>query len=73
MLLTAKSADDKYLYLSKIEKTQKNLKALRREFSEQTRNTLHSDFDRGYFQALEAYAKLLEHAGPSEHSEPAKK
>ena len=71
--MTAKSTDDKYLYLTKIEKTQKNLKALRKEFAQETKNTLHGDFDRGYFQALESYLKLLEQAGPSEQRPDAKK
>jgi len=60
-----KSTDDKYLYLSKIERTQKNLKTLRRDFAQQAKNALHGDFDRGYFQALESYAKLLEQSGPT--------
>jgi hypothetical protein len=63
LLLTAKSNEDKYLYLSKIEKTPKNFKTLRREFSQQTKNGLHGDFDRGYFQALESYMRKLEHSG----------
>ena len=65
LLLTAKSNEDKYLYLSKIEKTPKNFKTLRREFSQQTKNALHGDFDRGYFQALESYMRKLEHAEPA--------
>jgi hypothetical protein len=69
LLLTAKSNEDKYLYLSKIEKTPKNLKNLRREFSQQAKNALHGDFDRGYFQALESYLRKLERAGPT--AEPA--
>ena len=73
LLLTAKSNDDKYLYLSKIERTQKNLKTLRREFSQQARNGLHSDFDRGYFQALEAYIRVLERSSIPDQSPDAKK
>lgn len=69
LLLTAKSNEDKYLYLSKIEKTPKNFKTLRREFSQQAKNGLHGDFDRGYFQALESYMRKLEHAVPP--AEPA--
>ena len=68
-----KSNDDKYLYLSRIEKTQKNLKTLRREFGQQAKNGLHSDFDRGYFQALEAYIKLLERTGIAEQPTNEKK
>ena len=73
LLLTAKSNEDKYLYLSKIEKTPKNFKALRREFSQQAKNGLHGDFDRGYFQALESYMRKLEHAGPPAEPANAKK
>ena len=70
LLLTAKSTDDKYLYLAKIEKSQKNLKTLRRDFAQQTKNPLHADFDRGYFQALESYARLLEQSGPGPAQPP---
>ena len=64
LLLTAKANSDRYLYLSKIEKTQKQLKTLRKEFAAQVANTLHTDYDRGYFQVLESYMKKLERAGP---------
>ncbi|HUK50782.1 MAG TPA: hypothetical protein VLV18_07080, partial [Terriglobales bacterium] len=60
LLLTAKSNDDKYLYLSKIEKTQRKLRELRKEFANHTTSALHSDYDKGYFQALENYIKRLE-------------
>jgi len=73
LLLTSKSSDDKYLYFSKLEKTPKNIKALRREFGQQTKNALHGDFDRGYFQALEAYAKILEQYGPTVQPDRTKK
>jgi len=71
-LLTAKSSDDKYLYFSKFEKAPKNLKALRREFSQHAKNALHGDFDRGYFQALEAYVRVLEQTAPAEQPANAK-
>ncbi len=64
MLLTAKSNDDKFLYLSKIEMTPANLKTLRKEFGQHTTSALHSDYDRGYFQAVESYLKKLEKEGP---------
>lgn len=69
-MLTAKSNDDKYLYLSKTEITPSKLKTLRKEFGQQKTDALHSDYDRGYFQALESYAKALEREGPptNEHS-----
>jgi hypothetical protein len=64
LLLTSKSTDDKYLYLSKGEMTATKLKTLRKEFAQQNTNPLHSDYDRGYFQALESYMKKLEREGP---------
>jgi hypothetical protein len=60
LLLTAKSNDDKYLYLSKIEKTPKKLKAIRKEFTNHSTNVLHADYDKGYFQALESFMRKLE-------------
>lgn len=62
LLLTAKASGDKYLYLSKIEKTQKQLRTLRREFAQQAVNQLHTDYDRGYFQLLEKFMRKLEHS-----------
>jgi hypothetical protein len=66
LLLTAKSNDDKYLYLSKIEKTQRKLRELRKEFANHTTRTLHSDYDKGYFQALENYIRSLERSDLSQ-------
>jgi len=63
LLLTAKSTDDRYLYLSKVEKTPTKLKTLRREFATQGTNMLHSDYDRGFFLALETYMRKLERSG----------
>lgn len=72
MLLTAKSNDDKYLYLSKIEMTPTKLKTLRKDFAQHGTNPLHSDYDRGYFQALETYFKMLEREPTQEHAEAPK-
>jgi hypothetical protein len=60
LLLTVKSNNDKYLYLAKIERTPTKLRTLRREFAAQTTNGLHTDYDRGYFQALENFVRKLE-------------
>ncbi len=68
LLLTAKSTDDKYLYLSKIEMTPTKVKTLRKEFGQHNANALHSDYDRGYFQAVESYLKKLEREGPARES-----
>jgi hypothetical protein len=65
LLLTAKSNDDKYLYLSRIEKTQKKLRLLRKEFANHVTSNLHSDYDKGYFQALENFIRTLERRVPS--------
>jgi len=73
LLLSAKASDDKYLYFAKIEKNTKNMKTLRREFGQQAKNPLHAEFDRGYFQALEAYARILEQSNPVQQTLPAKK
>ena len=68
LLLTAKSTDDKYLYLSKIEMQAISLKTLRKEFEQHNANALHSDYDRGYFQAVESYLRKLEREGPPRES-----
>jgi len=70
LLLTAKANSDKYLYLSKVEMTQKQLKMLRKEFAAQAANSHHADYDRGYFQVLESYVKKLEQAGPQSDHQP---
>jgi hypothetical protein len=64
LLLTTKSNDDKYLYLSKIEMTPSKVKTLRKEFAQHGTNGLHSDYDRGYFEAVESYLKKVEREGP---------
>lgn len=63
VLLSAKSSNDKYLYLSKIEKTPRKLKQLRKEFATHSKNRLHSPYDLGYFQALESFIRKLEQSG----------
>ena len=68
LLLMVKANSDKYLYLSKIERTQKQLRMLRKEFAAQATNTLHTDYDRGYFQVLESYMKKLEKLEPQTES-----
>ena len=64
LLLASKTTDDKYLYLSKIEMTPTKVKTLRKEFAQHETNELHSDYDRGYFQAVETYLRKLERDGP---------
>lgn len=73
LLLTVRSNNDKYLYLAKIEKTPTKLHTLRREFSAQTMNGLHTDYDRGYFQALEGFVRKLERSETTEEPNSEKK
>ena len=67
LILTAKANSDKYLYLSKIEKTPKQLDELRKGFSRQAENPLHADYDRAYFKVLEGYTIRL---GRDEKNQP---
>jgi len=74
LLLTTKSNDDKYLYLSKFEKTEKKLRALRKEFTNHTKSNLHAEYDKGYFQALENFVRKLENSNlPQEETGEAQK
>jgi len=59
LILTAKANNDKYLYLSKIEKTSKQLDDLRKGFAKQAENPLHAEYDRAYFRVLEGYTRRL--------------
>jgi len=56
----AKAGNDHAPYLSKIEKSQRQLRMLRKEFTAHATNSLHSDYDRGYFQVLENFVRRLE-------------
>ena len=64
LLLTAKAGGDRYLYLSKIEKTQKQLRTLRKEFAAEGANSLHTEYDKGYFKLLERFMRKLERSEP---------
>jgi hypothetical protein len=44
--------------------TPTKIKAVRKEFAEHGTSALHSDYDRGYFQAVEIYFRKLERNGP---------
>ena len=63
LLLTVKAGDDRYLYLSKIEKTQKQLRTLRKEFAAERAKDLHTEYDKGYFRLLESFMRKLERTG----------
>ena len=59
LLLTIKSNDDNHLYFSKMVFNPSVLKKLRKEFKVHIENSLHSDYDRGYFKALQDYIKIV--------------
>lgn len=59
LMLTYRSGSDKYLYLSNLEFTSKNVEALRKEFSEQAESQLHADYDKGYFSALADFMRAI--------------
>ena len=58
LLLTYRSSDDRYQYLSNIDLTAKNVEALKKEFSEQAAYPLFENYDRGYFLALSDFVKM---------------
>lgn len=58
LLLTYRSSDDKYQYLSNIELTAKNVEALKKEFAEQAAYPLFENYDKGYFLALSDFMKV---------------
>lgn len=59
LLLTYRSGNDKYLYLTNVEFTGKNVEALRKDFTEQAESPLHGDYDRGYFSALADFMRAV--------------
>ncbi len=60
MLLSRRSTGDDYSFFTKIDLTDKaTLHNYRREFLDHTRNSLHGDFDRGYFSAWADCMRVL--------------
>ncbi|MGF3522682.1 MAG: hypothetical protein ACQXXJ_06260 [Candidatus Bathyarchaeia archaeon] len=56
----AQKNNDSYAFFSKIDLSDKTaLHAYRREFLDHTRNSLHGDFDRGYFSAWADCMRVL--------------
>jgi hypothetical protein len=53
--------------------TPTKLKALRKEFTGHGTNVLHSEYDRGYFNAIEGYVRKLEREGPAREPSNAEK
>lgn len=59
LLLTSKANGDKNLYIPKVKAEKENLEEVKKEFSSHAKNTLHDDYDRGYFQALLDYMTII--------------
>jgi hypothetical protein len=59
LILTQKSGD-KNIYLSRASLDENSVKEIRREFLAHASNELHEDYDRGYFQGLADYLKVVE-------------
>jgi len=60
LLLTQKSASDKYIYLARVNLNEESAKKLKMEFAEHASNELHGEYDRGYFKALSDYVDVVE-------------
>ncbi len=60
MSLALKSKDTRYIYLNQITTDDsKKIDNIRKKFLKQTQNSLHKDFDKGFFSAWSDYMKLL--------------
>jgi len=60
MLLARKSDDDRYVFLSSLDFSDKEaLQVYRREFLRNARDRLHGDYDRGFFMAWADFMRVL--------------
>jgi hypothetical protein len=60
IFLASKSNNDQYLFLSNINlKDKSELEKYRREFLKHTRDSLHAEYDRGFFSAWADYTRIL--------------
>jgi len=60
ILLSNKSNNDQYAFLSNISLNDKTaLEKHRREFLKHTRNSLHAEYDRGFFSAWADFTRVL--------------
>lgn len=60
MSLALKSKDFRYVYLNQITTDDsKKIDDIRKKFLKQAQNSLHKDFDKGFFSAWSDYLKLL--------------
>jgi hypothetical protein len=67
MLLAQKPNDDRYVFILNINlSNEKELKKYRNEFLKHSKNTLHADYDRGFFSAWAEYMRVLLKMKPEE-------
>lgn len=60
ILLARKSNDDRYVFLSSLDFSDKEvLQGYRREFLRNARDRLHGDYDRGFFSAWVDFMRVL--------------
>jgi len=60
IFLASKSNNDQYLFLSNVNlKDKGELEKHRREFLKHTRDSLHAEYDRGFFSAWADYIRVL--------------
>ena len=70
LLLTYRSSNDNYLYLTNVELSSKNVEALKKEFNEQAESPLHADYDKGYFSALVDFMRAVGRLRPWRGRQP---
>ena len=60
MSIALKSKDSRYIYIHQIPTDDyQKIEEMRKEFLKQAQNSLHQDFDQGFFYAWSDYLKLL--------------
>jgi len=58
-ILLAQKSNDEYVFLPNLDfNNEDELKKYRREFSKQSRNKIHADYDRGFFSAWADYMNV---------------
>ncbi len=72
LILTYRNNDDKYIFLPKILATgsEDATNSLKKEFEAFSTNELHSEYDRGYFKALDDYLSQIHNAKKQSSPEP---
>jgi len=73
VLITQRTSDTRYVYLSRIDlKNPKKVEEARRSFLAEARNTLEGEFDRGFFSAWAELLKMVKASLEGKEKEDAK-